>query len=472
MKLGYFTMPLHPPGRDYTATLKEDRAAIVLADRLGYVEAFVGEHVTDRAEGITSSLTFIASLIDATRTIKLGTGTVNLPNNHPAQIAAAVAMVDHLCEGRLLFGISPGGLRSDMEAFGNLEADRTEMFVESIDHIIKIWTTEPPYNITGKYWNITTEKTLVLETGQGVMPVPFQKPYPPIIVTVVAPFSKGIVAAAERGWSPISANFLQPPWVASHWPMYAKGCANVGRAALPADWRIAKSIFVADDEATAQRYGKGPGSPYAFYFQQMMRKLIGNGRPELFKHDRALPDDAITLDYVLDSLVICGGVSSVVDQILAFREKVGDFGTLLYAGHDWVDATVGQRSMELMATEVMPRVNRALSWLIVTPDMHRLHHASAVEDYDSNYGQVFPYWDRLCRTLRSKPVELQAKMSLGLGIGSPGADLNALQLTLLPLQNSQYSATFSNPAAIAPKPGKQKGGVKGRKSRTARVKQK
>jgi alkanesulfonate monooxygenase SsuD/methylene tetrahydromethanopterin reductase-like flavin-dependent oxidoreductase (luciferase family) len=360
MKLGYFTMPLHPPGRDYTATLREDREAIVLADRLGYAEAFVGEHVTDKAEGITSSLMFIATLIDATRTIKLGTGTVNLPNSHPAQVAAQVAMIDHLLEGRLIFGISPGGLRSDMEVFGNLEADRTAMFVEAIDQILAIWTTPPPYNIVGKYWSITTEKTLVTETGQGIMPVPFQKPHPPIVVTVVAPFSKGVVSAAARGWTPISANFLQPPWVASHWPMYRQGCEAGGRPARPADWRVAKSIFVADDEATAQRYGKGHDGPYAFYFQQMMRKLIGNGRPELFKHDRSLPDEAITLDYVLDSLVICGTVSSVVDQILAFREKIGDFGTLLYAGHDWVNPTLGRRSMELMATEVMPRVNRAI----------------------------------------------------------------------------------------------------------------
>jgi alkanesulfonate monooxygenase SsuD/methylene tetrahydromethanopterin reductase-like flavin-dependent oxidoreductase (luciferase family) len=360
MKLGYFTMPLHPPERNYTETLKEDREAIILADRLGYAEAFVGEHVTDKAEGITSSLTFIATLIDATTSIKLGTGTVNLPNNHPAQVAAQVAMVDHLLEGRLLFGISPGGLRSDAEVFGNLDAERTAMFVESIDHILKIWTTPPPYNITGKYWNISTEKTLVAETGQGIMPVPFQKPHPPIVVTVVAPFSKGIVSAAARGWTPISANFLQPPWVASHWPMYEQGCAQGGRAARSADWRIAKSIFVADDDATAQRYGKGADGPYAFYFQQMMRKLIGNGRPELFKHDRGMPDSAVTLEYVLDSLVVAGSVTSVVDQILAFRERVGDFGTLLYAGHDWIDPKLGRRSMELMATEVMPRVNRAL----------------------------------------------------------------------------------------------------------------
>lgn len=360
MRLGYFTMPLHPPERDYTQTLREDREAVILADRLGYAEAFIGEHATDRAEAITSCLIFIATLIGETRRIKLGSGTVNLPNCHPAAVAAQVAMLDHLLEGRFLFGISPGGLRSDAEAFGNIDNDRTAMFVEAIDMVLKLWSSDPPYNLEGKFWKISTERTLDRPIGQGVMIKPYQQPHPPIIVTAVAPFSKGVLAAAKRGWTPISANFLQPPWVASHWPMYEQGCKNAGRPARRGDWRVAKSVFVADDEALARRYAKEEGSPYRFYYRNLMTKLIGNGRPELFKHDRTMPDSAITLDYVVDSLVICGTVNSVVDQLLAFRETVGDFGTLLYAGHDWVDPALGKRSMELMASEVMPRINEAL----------------------------------------------------------------------------------------------------------------
>ena len=88
MQLGFFTMPMHPPGRNYTETLKEDREAVILADRLGFSEAFIGEHTTDRCETIPSCLAFIASLASETKQIKLGSGTVNLPNNHPAQVAA------------------------------------------------------------------------------------------------------------------------------------------------------------------------------------------------------------------------------------------------------------------------------------------------------------------------------------------------------------------------------------------------
>ncbi len=360
MRLGYFTMPLHPPARSYTEVLKEDRASIVLADRLGFVEAFVGEHATDLAEPVTSCLSFIASLIDATQKIVLGSGTVNLPSMHPVAVASQVAMIDHLLEGRFLFGISPGGLMSDAEAFGNLDRDRTAMFVEAIDHVLALWSGDAPYELRGDYWQISTRRTMNRETGQGSIVKPYQLPHPPIVVTAVAPFSAGVSAAAARGWTPISANFLQPNWVASHWPKYQEGCAQSARAPDPRDWRVAKSVFVADDEATAQRYAKGHDGPYAYYFQSLMTKLIGNGRPDLFKADRDMPDSAITLDYVLDSLVICGTVDSVVEQLLAFRAQIGDFGTLLYAGHDWADARLAQRSMELMATEVMPRLNAAL----------------------------------------------------------------------------------------------------------------
>lgn len=360
MDLGFFTMPIHPPKRSLTETLKEDRELALIAENLGFTEGFFGEHITDGAETITSSLIFIAWILEATRNIKLGTGTVNLPNHHPAMVAAEVAMVDHMSEGRLLFGISPGGLLSDAEVFGNLDNDRTAMFVESINHILDIWANDAPYNLNGQFWNITTEKTQIPALAQGAIAKPYQKPHPPIVVTAVAPFSKGVTAAAERGWDPISANFLQPQWVKSHWPKYVEGCENGGRTADPKNWRVAKSIFVADDEETAHRYATDPNGPYYFYYYSLFTKLKAAGRAELFKTDRNMPDEDLNVETIVDQLVIWGTPESVTDQILAYREEIGDFGTLLYAGHDWMDKTLARRSMELMATRVMPAVNDAI----------------------------------------------------------------------------------------------------------------
>ena len=360
MDLGFFTMPIHPPGRSLTETLKEDYEFAVFADKLGFVEGLFGEHITDAAETITSSLIFIAWVLRETENIRLGTGTVNLPNHHPAMVAAEVAMVDHMAEGRFLFGVSPGGLMSDAEVFGNLDNDRTAMFVEAINQVLAIWEGQAPYNLAGDYWNITTEKTLMRDLGQGFIAKPYQRPHPPIVVTAVAPFSKGVTAAAKRGWDPISANFLQPQWVKSHWPKYVEGCELGNRVPDSKNWRVAKSIFVADDDRTAETYATEAGGPYQFYYYSLFTKLKRAGRAELFKKDRNQPDDSLNVDTVVDQLVIRGTVNSVVDQILAFRDHIGDFGTLLYAGHDWKDKQLARRSMELMAIEVMPRVNEAI----------------------------------------------------------------------------------------------------------------
>ena len=101
-------------------------------------------------------------------------------------------------------------------------------------------------------------------------------------------------------------------------------------------------------------------SPYRFYWRQLRIKLTIPKRHIVFKTHEAQDDAELTDDYVVERLVMCGSVNKVVDQILQFREQVGDFGELVYAGMDWVDPKLAKRSMELMATEVMPRVNRAI----------------------------------------------------------------------------------------------------------------
>ncbi|MGY9014534.1 MAG: hypothetical protein ACKVG9_04470, partial [Rhodospirillales bacterium] len=101
-------------------------------------------------------------------------------------------------------------------------------------------------------------------------------------------------------------------------------------------------------------------SPYKFYYSQFIKKLQLAGKVGVFKHERDEPDEAVTVERAVDDLVICGSVNKVVDELLAFHDVVGDFGELVYAGMDWVDEGLSKRSMQLMAEEVMPRVNAAL----------------------------------------------------------------------------------------------------------------
>ena len=362
MRLGYFTMPMHPIERNWLDTLREDRETIILADKLGFHDAFVGEHLTDKLENITNSMIFLASLISDTKTIKLATGTSNLSQMHPTLIASNAAMMDHLTNGRFILGISAGALPTDAEALQTYHMDRQKMFEDSIDVILEIWRRDPPYDIDlpGNQFKVST-RTGKLEWGVGYLPKPLQKPHPEIVGTVVAPYSKGVIAMGKRNFHPLSANFLLSKWVKTHWPNYVEGKEAVGEKADPADWRIARTIFVADDDATARRYGiDDSNSPYRAYYDQIVKKMVRAKRGAVFKTDKDQPDDSISLDNVLENLVIHGTVNKVVDQILAMREEVGDFGELVYAGMDWVDPALTKRSMELMANEVMPRVNAAI----------------------------------------------------------------------------------------------------------------
>jgi alkanesulfonate monooxygenase SsuD/methylene tetrahydromethanopterin reductase-like flavin-dependent oxidoreductase (luciferase family) len=363
MRLGYFTMPLHPAHRAPSQTLQEDREAVILADKLGFYDVFVGEHLTEKSENVTNSFIFLASLVHATERIKLGTGTSNLSHSHPVLIASHAAMFDHMARGRFIFGVSPGALRSDAEALGLLDEDRNKLFADAIDVILAIWEREAPYDIDfpGNRFKVTTAATRIPEINRGEMYKPYQRPRPEIVGTVVAPGSKGVIAMGERDFHPLSANFLLAQWLPSHWTNYAAGKRNAGQTADPADWRVARTIFVADDEKIALRYGRhDANSPYRYYWRMMGKKMRFSNRQIVFKTHPGQDDAELTDDYLVERLVLCGTVNHVVDQILALREEAGEFGEIVYAGMDWVDPQLARRSMELMATEVMPRVNRAI----------------------------------------------------------------------------------------------------------------
>ena len=87
MEVGYFTMPMHPPGSDLTKTLEDDLQQIVTLDKLGYREAWIGEHFTTAWENIPAPDLFIAQALPLTQNIILGTGVTCMPNHNPFVVA-------------------------------------------------------------------------------------------------------------------------------------------------------------------------------------------------------------------------------------------------------------------------------------------------------------------------------------------------------------------------------------------------
>src|SRR5688572_26843215 len=197
MRLGLFMRPLHPPTRTLGESMAETAEKALLAEQLGVDEVWVGEHFSATTEPIPSPLMFMASLLPQTCRIVFGTGVINLPNRHPAVIAAEVAQFDHMAEGRFIFGIGTGSLPSDYELFDVADVEkRNRMLVESMDMIERIWAQDPPYEFDGEFWKFGIRKAIVGALGIGTMPKPRQPGGPPVCVAVSSPNSSTVKVAA------------------------------------------------------------------------------------------------------------------------------------------------------------------------------------------------------------------------------------------------------------------------------------
>ena len=361
MNLGLFMMPLHDPGRDYQSVLREDREAILLADQLGYDEAWVGEHYSCKTEPIPDPLQFMATLIHQTKRIKFATGVINVPQHHPAQIAGNVAQFDHLSEGRFIMGVGPGGHGSDFELFDTFEKNRGEMMVEGVDMVHAIWRSDPPYRIHGKYWNVVVDKQVRTELGIGPMLKPYQKPFPPLAISAMSPNSPTAKLAGDRGWSLISANFTPANQVASHWQSYCEGADAAGHRPDRSKWRVARSIVCTETDQQAADYLANETCSPGWYYKYLRDNLSAYKMTKIFKRDQSMPDSELTIPKMLEMMVVSGSPSRVLDQLIALTDEIGWFGTLLVTHKEWDVPAVHRTSMRLIAEQVMPRFRQHMA---------------------------------------------------------------------------------------------------------------
>lgn len=361
MKLGLFMMPLHPANRPLRDTLAENTEKSLLAEELGFDELWIGEHFSATTEPVCSPLMFLASLLPQTKRIRLGTGVINLPNHHPAIVASEVALFDHMSNGRLLFGIGPGGLASDFELFDNEDPQkRGERMLESIDTILQLWAQEPPYRVSGKYWDLKLTDAIVPELGIGYLRKPLQQPHPPIAMSAMSPFSGSVKTAAMQGWSPISANFIPEYSIASHWKKYLEGCAASGRTPDGAHWRVARNIVVAPTDEEARRRAFDAAGSNHYYFRYLWEVLCRGNYSVAMKPDPKMPDTDVTVEMLIDQIVIHGSPETVTRKLAGLRERIGPFGTLLMAAMDWSgpNREWERESMRLLAQGVLPALQQ------------------------------------------------------------------------------------------------------------------
>ncbi len=279
-----------------------------------------------------------------------------MPYYHPAELANRVALLDHISEGRLNFGIAASGLPSDWEMFGvdGMNGENREMTAEAIDFIMNLWTQEPGWTHEGRYWKGS------VPVGMPDMDLvhhlrPLQQPHPPIGVAGLSSPSPTLELAGEKGWIPMSLN-LNPNYVASHWDSYAAGAQRAGHEVSRREWRMVREIFVAptDEEAWELSVNGPMGRMMTEYFLPLL---------EAFEfHDYLKADDdpvagAVDAAYCARNNWFIGSPETVADKIEKVYADVGGFGHLLLFNFDYVDnPDAWHRSMELLANEVMPRV--------------------------------------------------------------------------------------------------------------------
>lgn len=147
MEIGIFLMPAHPPERTLYDATRWDLDVIELADQLGYVEAWVGEHFTVPWEPICAPDLLLAQALLRTQQIKLAPGAHLLPYHHPVELAHRVAYFDHLAQGRFMLGVGASGIPGDWALYDvdGKNGEHREMTREALEIMLRIWTEDEPW---------------------------------------------------------------------------------------------------------------------------------------------------------------------------------------------------------------------------------------------------------------------------------------------------------------------------------------
>ena len=362
MKLGMFMHPIQDFKRGYHTLLLEDMEIIKYADELGFDEVWLGEHFALPSAPIQSPLMLYAALIAQTKHITFGAGVLCLPYQHPAIVAGLAAQFDHMSEGRFYMGIGPGATPPDFEMFKITDLDRMAMLEESIDMIHGIWATDPPYEFHGKFWDFEIKDNILPDIGVGAMGTPYQDPYPPDMLPAMRRGSSSLRLAARRDWMAISANFVPDEVLKEHWGHYADERQKHGLPVTGEKWRAGRTLLVCDTDEEAQAYLKSPDCAFRWYFEYIIGITRFGGFVHMLKTDPDMPDDDVTIDYCIDTIVTAGSPKTVAEKLAQFRAETGPFETLIISHHDWVHKKLWRRHMELVATEVMPRFRDAIGW--------------------------------------------------------------------------------------------------------------
>ena len=345
LRFGIFMPPMHKTGINPTLALHRNLQLVEHLDRLGYHEAWIGEHHSAGSELIASPEVFIAAAAERTKHIKLGTGVSSLPYHHPFMLADRIVMLDHLTRGRMMFGAGPGQLTSDAYMLGIDPMTQRPRMEQSLDVIMRLFRGET-----------VTESTDWYTCNEAVLQM---KPYSNFDIVVASSMSpSGSKLAGKYGVRLLSIAATEPAAfqvLDYNLKVWEDEAALHGHTVDRSKARLMGPMHIAETEKQARencRYGLR-------WVWDYLSHIIPVGDP-------SAPPPPEDFDEWVDEAndsgrMVIGTPEMAIAQIERLLDKTGGFGCYMFLGADLADWHQTLRSYELVAERVMPYFNDQLS---------------------------------------------------------------------------------------------------------------
>lgn len=339
LQFGIFMAPFHPTGQNPTFALERDLDLVVLLDKLGFDEAWIGEHHSAGYEIIASPELFIATVAERTKHIRLGTGVVSLPYHHPFMVAQRLVQLDHITRGRVMLGVGPGALPSDAFMFGIDPAVQRDRMEESLEVILRLLRSDEPVTHESDWFTLRNAR-LHLK--------PYTQPHPEVAcAAMISP--SGPRAAGKFGTSLLSIGATQKAGIdllGHSWSVMEERCEEFGNIADRRRWRLVVQVHVAETKEQAYADVEYGLDAYFEYFRRVAAlPMIPEGADD---HPAELMNNT--------GAGVIGSPEDFGDFIdVLIEQSNGGFGTILIQAHEWANPEATKRSYELIAQHVMAR---------------------------------------------------------------------------------------------------------------------
>ena len=316
MKFGMLYLFESPMGRSEELMVHEQMDLMEAAEAMEFDSVWPAEHHFSEYGFCASPALTLAVLARRTRRIRLGTGVVVLPFNHPLRVAEDFAMLDLLSGGRVDLGVGRGYQPTEFQGYGVDPARSRELFDESIEIIQRAWTQER-LNFAGKHFRFEDVK---------VRPKPLQRPHPPIWLAALseASYEKAGRLGFNLLCSPVFGGSL--PAARDHIARYRESLERHGHDSSTRQVGALVMTFVGESQEMARKRFADPVLWYFRTFGKFVAPKLGQPPIETYEGYTAIRDmaSAVEWDQLLEhGAVVCGEADFVTERIAEIRDVIG-----------------------------------------------------------------------------------------------------------------------------------------------------